>query len=105
LHEADRCLHPLANFAHVARDTRIAVRAGIDWIHVDLTNGILLPNLTIGPAVVASLKAEGYTTSFDIHLMMDNPDAYLDAFVEAGADVARDTLKYAPIFAAPSTPT
>lgn len=72
------------------------------WLHVDIMDGHFVPNLTFGPATVAALR-KGTGLFLDVHLMLDNPDSYVDAFADAGADVitihaepdypVRDTLK------------
>ena len=63
------------------------VATATDWMHVDVMDGHFVPNLTIGPPVVASLRR--HTGTFlDCHLMMDNPGRYLEAFRDAGADSA-----------------
>jgi len=59
--------------------------AGADWIHIDVMDGHFVPNLTIGPGLVASIR-KTTRLPFDVHLMIENPERYIDAFAEAGAD-------------------
>jgi ribulose-phosphate 3-epimerase len=73
-----------ADFAHLADEIAAVERGGADFIHVDVMDGHFVPNLTIGPPVVRAIKRVA-TRPLDVHLMIDNPDLYLEQFVEAGA--------------------
>ena len=73
-----------ADFANLGRDIAAAERGGADYIHVDVMDGHFVPNITIGPPVVRSLKRVA-TVPLDVHLMIMEPDRYIDAFAEAGA--------------------
>lgn len=75
-----------ANFANLEQDVRAAEKAGADWIHVDVMDGHFVPNLTIGPVVVEHLR-KITSLPLDVHLMIEHPDRYLDAFRKAGADI------------------
>ncbi|MBM3781124.1 MAG: ribulose-phosphate 3-epimerase [Acidobacteria bacterium] len=75
-----------ADFAHLARDIAAAEAGGADLIHVDVMDGHFVPNITIGPPVVKALKRVA-TRPLDVHLMVQDPDAYLNAFAAAGADM------------------
>jgi ribulose-phosphate 3-epimerase len=73
-----------ADFAALGDDVRMVAAAGADWIHVDVMDGRFVPNLSIGLPVVAALKRVS-PLPLDVHLMIVEPEKYLDAFVEAGA--------------------
>jgi ribulose-phosphate 3-epimerase len=75
-----------ANFADLGRDIAAVERGGADLIHVDVMDGHFVPNITIGPVVVRALKRIA-TRPLDVHLMIEEPDRYIDDFVEAGADM------------------
>ena len=75
-----------ADFAALGRDVEAATRGGADQIHVDVMDGHFVPNITIGPPVVRALR-KVTTLPLDVHLMIMDPDRYLDAFVDAGASM------------------
>ena len=74
-----------ADFARLADALQEAETGGADWIHVDCMDGRFVPNLTIGPPVVKALKRET-KLPLDVHLMIEQPDNLVEAFVDAGAD-------------------
>ena len=74
-----------ANFARLAEDAKAALDGGGTVLHVDVMDGHFVPNITIGPLVVASLRKALPTTILDCHLMIENPDEFIPAFAEAGA--------------------
>ena len=75
-----------ADFSNLERDINLVKVAGADWIHVDVMDGHFVPNITIGVPVVKSLK-KVTTLPLDVHLMIENPQNYIDAFARAGADI------------------
>jgi ribulose-phosphate 3-epimerase len=74
-----------SDFAHLAEQVRSATEGGASLIHVDVMDGHFVPNITIGPPVVKSLRAVTQLP-LDCHLMIENPDQYITGFAEAGAD-------------------
>jgi ribulose-phosphate 3-epimerase len=74
-----------ADFGRLAEHVAEAAEAGADWIHVDVMDGHFVPNITIGPAVTAAVRA-ATDLPVDVHLMIEEPDRYLSAFADAGAD-------------------
>ena len=74
-----------ADFTRLGDEVKAADAAGADWIHVDVMDGRFVPNLTIGPLVVSWLR-KATLKPLDVHLMMVEPERYLDDFAEAGAD-------------------
>src|ERR1700756_2630417 len=74
-----------ADFGRLAEEVRAVEAAGADWIHVDVMDGRFVPNITIGPAVVKAIRA-ATKLPVDVHLMIVEPERYLEDFARAGAD-------------------
>jgi ribulose-phosphate 3-epimerase len=75
-----------ADLAHLADEIQQVEQAGADWIHVDVMDGRFVPNITLGPVVVQALR-RATTLPLDVHLMIVEPERYVEAFAEAGADI------------------
>ena len=75
-----------ADFGRLGEEVRAVDAAGADWIHLDVMDGHFVPNLTIGPDVVAAVRKVTNLT-LDTHLMIENADAFIPAFAQAGADI------------------
>ncbi|MFC1517613.1 ribulose-phosphate 3-epimerase [Candidatus Margulisiibacteriota bacterium] len=75
-----------ADFSKLGEEINLVEKAGADWIHVDVMDGHFVPNLTIGPVVVKHIR-KATKLPLDVHLMIENPEKYIPAFVEAGADI------------------
>lgn len=75
-----------ADFANLERDIKLIEVAGADWVHVDVMDGHFVPNITIGVPVVASIR-KVTKLPLDVHLMIENPEKYVEPFAKAGADI------------------
>ena len=74
-----------ADFGKLADEVRAVERAGADWIHVDVMDGRFVPNITLGPVIVRAVR-KATKLPIDTHLMIVEPERYVQAFAEAGAD-------------------
>ena len=75
-----------ADFAQLGHELQRLEAAGADWVHVDVMDGMFVPNLTLGPPIIQALRPHS-SLPFDVHLMIEQPDRYLADFRDAGADV------------------
>ena len=84
-----------ADFARLGEQVAEVVRAGADYIHVDVMDGHFVPNITIGPPVVASIRPVT-SLPLDVHLMIEHPERYISEFVNAGADIITVHVEASP---------
>ena len=75
-----------ANFAKLGEEIKEVEKAGADYIHVDVMDGHFVPNITIGPLIVDAIRPVT-DLPLDVHLMIENPDQYIEAFAKAGASI------------------
>jgi len=75
-----------ADFGNLRQQINMIERAGAQWAHIDVMDGHFVPNITIGPVVISSVR-QGSGLFFDTHLMIQRPERYIKAFSEAGADL------------------
>lgn len=75
-----------ADFSRLGDEVRAIEAGGADYVHVDVMDGHFVPNITIGPLIVDAIRPVT-TLPLDVHLMIENPDRYVQAFAEAGADI------------------
>lgn len=75
-----------ADFATLGQDIKMIDKAGCEYIHIDVMDGMFVPNISFGMPVIKSIR--GYTNKvFDVHLMIEEPSRYIEAFKDAGADI------------------
>jgi ribulose-phosphate 3-epimerase len=84
-----------ANFARLGDEVLAAQKAGADRIHIDVIDGHFAPNITMGPVVVEAIRPIT-DLPFDVHLMITDPDRYLEAFIKAGANLVIAHIEAAP---------
>jgi ribulose-phosphate 3-epimerase len=84
-----------ADFANLERDIKRVEQAGADWLHVDVMDGHFVPNITIGVPVVKSIR-KITKLPIDVHLMIENPEKYVEPFRNAGADIITFHYEAAP---------
>lgn len=84
-----------ADFSHLAAEILKIEQAGADWVHIDVMDGHFVPNLTFGAPVVAAIRPVT-KLPFDVHLMVSNPQDFVDPFVKAGADIITVHAETAP---------
>lgn len=75
-----------ADFARLGEEVQRAEQAGADMLHIDVMDGMFVPNITYGPCVIQAIRQKT-SLPFDVHLMIEEPERYVQAFYEAGADI------------------
>lgn len=76
-----------ADFSQLGKEIKSVLAAGVDWIHFDVMDHHFVPNLSFGSVVCHSLRKAGITAPIDVHLMVENPEQYIEPFAKAGANL------------------
>jgi ribulose-phosphate 3-epimerase len=84
-----------ADFANIQRDVEMINKSEADWFHVDIMDGMFVPNISFGFPVIKAIKKHA-TKPLDVHLMINDPDRYLQTFKEAGADILTVHIEACP---------
>ena len=88
-----------ADFRKLGEQVRAGLAAGVDWLHIDVMDGRFVPNISIGPLVVRALRpvVDDFPEAvMDVHLMIEEPERYVEAFAEAGADIITVHVETSP---------
>lgn len=75
-----------ADFSKLGEDVKMLDKSGADWIHIDVMDGLFVPNISFGVPVIKSIR-KVTSLPFDVHLMIEKPDRYIEDFVKSGADI------------------
>ena len=76
-----------ANFTRLGDDIQDCLEAGINWIHCDIMDGHFVPNISYGPSIVEDARKFAENAFFDVHLMIEKPDHFIEEFADAGSDL------------------